>query len=177
MENDVSGGIMREDTEANRRKYPRYDIEMEVYFKVRYDISIRVEFHVIESRQEGNAVSKYFGLCNNVSVEGMLVVSKKHLAKDDLLILEVYDPIGKNPVKMEGQVRWSERCPGPSKEQDVFYTGVQVVTVNDRAVLDSIYFDRKHQVVWSAILESLFGNFDTLKNYPILRGADAGDQA
>ncbi|MCX5677695.1 MAG: PilZ domain-containing protein [Candidatus Omnitrophica bacterium] len=160
-----------ENIDINRRKYPRYDTEMEVYFKVRYDINIRVEFHVIESHHDSNVPSKYFGLCNNVSVEGLLVVSKKHLIRDDLLMLEVYDPIMKNPVKMEGQVRWSEKCPGPSKEYDMFYTGIQVVTVNDRTVIDSIYFDRRHQIVWSAILESLFGNFETLKKYPILRGA------
>lgn len=160
-----------EDTEFNnRRKYPRYDTEMEVYFKVRYDTNIRVEFHVIEGRQEGDVAPKYFGLCNNVSVEGMLVVSKKHLSKDDLLILEVYDPIIKNPVKMEGQVRWSEKCPGPSKEHEMFYTGIQVAAVNGKMVVDSIYFDRKHQIAWSIILESLFGNFETLKKYPTLRG-------
>ena len=166
-----------ENSDINRRKYPRYDTEMEVYFKVRYDINIRVEFHLIENRHDGSAALKYFGLCNNVSVEGLLVVSKKHLVKDDLLMLEIYDPIKKSPVKMEGQVRWSEKCPGPSREHDMFYTGIQVATVNDRAVMDSIYFDRKHQVVWSAILESLFGNFETLKKYPVLRGTNPENRA
>jgi len=160
-----------ENSDINRRKYPRYNTEMEVYFKVRYDINIRVEFRVIEGQHEGDIASKHFGLCNNVSVEGLLVVSKKHLAKDDLLMLEVYAPIMKSPVRMEGQVRWSEKCPGPIKEHDMFYTGIQVVMVNGKTVIDSIYFDRKHQVIWSVILESLFGNFDTLKKYPILRDA------
>jgi hypothetical protein len=168
----IYGGSLMDSIDINRRRYPRYDTEMEVYFKVRYDINIRVEFRVIESHCEGNVPPKYFGLCNNVSVEGLLVVSKKHLIRDDLLILEVYDPIKKNPVKMEGQVRWSEKCPGPSKEHDMFYTGIQVVMVDGSAVIDSIYFDRKHQVVWSVILESLFGSFDILKRYPILREAN-----
>ena len=65
-----------EDIDPNRRRYPRYDTEMEVYFKVRYDINIRVEFHVVGSYHEGNVAPKYFGLCNNVSVEGLLVVSE-----------------------------------------------------------------------------------------------------
>ncbi len=160
-----------QNSEINRRKYPRYDTEMEVYFKVRYDTNIRVEFHVIDGHNEGDVAPKYFGLCNNVSVEGMLIVSKKHLIRDDLLMLEVYDPIIKNPVRMEGQVRWSEKCPGPSEEHDMFYTGVQVAMVGGKPVGDTIYFDRKHQVAWSIILEALFGSFDVLKKYPVLRSA------
>jgi PilZ domain len=165
------GGIIMENIDANRRKYPRYDVEMEAYFKVRYDSNVRVEFQVVESCHEDSVTPKYFGLCNNVSAEGMLIVSKKHLTKDDLLMLEVYDPLIKNPVKMEGQVRWSEKCPGPSKEHDMFYSGLQLVIVNSRPVTDSIYFDRKHMAAWSATLESLFGTFEALKEYPTSRGA------
>lgn len=158
-----------ENIDINRRRYPRYSTEMDVYFKIRYDINIKVEFQVIESYHKGGISPKYFGLCNNVSVEGMLIVSKKHLVKNDILMLEVYDPIIKNPVKMEGQVCWSEKCPGPSKEHDMFYTGVKIIMVNGRTVIDSIYFDRKHQVVWSVTLESLFGTYETLKAYPASR--------
>ncbi|MFH1189343.1 MAG: PilZ domain-containing protein [Candidatus Omnitrophota bacterium] len=153
-----------DDMDTNRRKYPRYDTEMEVYFKVRYDTSIRIEFRVIENRKEGNADSKYFGLCNNVSAEGLLIVSKKSLAKDDILMLEVYDPIMKNPIKMEGQVRWSEKCPGSSREHDMAYAGVQIVSVNDKPVVDSLYFDKKYMVVWSAVLEAVFGTFAAIRN-------------
>ena len=163
------GGVDMEDRDLNRRKYPRYDTEMEVYFKVRYDTHIRIEFQVIESHHEGSIAPKYFGLCNNVSAEGLLIVSKKKLAKDDILMLEVYDPIIKNPIKMEGQVRWCEKCPGPSKEHDMVYTGVQITMVNGKPVVDSLYFDKKYMVVWSAVLESVFGTFAALKNNPKIK--------
>ncbi len=111
-----------ENIDINRRRYPRYSTDMDVYFKIRYDINIKVEFQVIESCQEGNISPKYFGLCTNVSVEGMLIVSKKHLVKNDILMLEVYDPVAKNPVKMEGQICWSKKCPGSNKEHDICFT-------------------------------------------------------
>ena len=149
--------------ESNRRRHPRYDTEMEVYFKLKYDTKIRVEFQVLQSRHEEGTAPKYFGLCNNVSAEGMLIVSKKELAKNDLLMLEVYKPASKNPIKMEGEVRWCERCPGASKEHDMFYAGVQIVSVNERPVADSVYFDKKYLVAWSAVLEELFGTFPALK--------------
>ncbi len=155
-----------EDMGTNRRRYPRYDTEMEVYFKVRYDTHVRVEFQVVESHHEGSIAPKYFGLCNNVSAEGMLIVSKKRLVKGDILMLEVYDPIIKNPIKMEGQVRWCEKCPGPSKEHDVAYTGIQIMSVNGKPVVDSLYFDKKHMVVWSAVLESIFDTFAAIKSNP-----------
>ena len=155
-----------EDMGLNRRRYPRYDTEMEVYFKVRYDTHIRVEFQVIESHHEGSVKPKYFGLCNNVSAEGLLIVSKKILTRDDILLLEVYDPIIKNPIKMEGQVRWCEKCPGSSKEHDLAYTGIQITMVNGKPVVDTLYFDQKYMVVWSGVLESIFGTFAAIKNKP-----------
>lgn len=147
----------------NRRRHPRYNTEMEVYFEVRYDIKIRVEFRVIDGLPEDKDTNKYFGLCNNVSAEGLLIVSKKQLTNGDLLMLEVYDPAAKDPINMEGEVRWCEKCPGPSKEHDMFYAGVQVVSVNGKSVADTVYFDKKYKVVWSAVLESIFGTCAAIK--------------
>jgi hypothetical protein len=121
---------------------------------------------VIEDHHEGSVAPKYFGLCNNVSAEGLLIVSKKKLAKDDILMLEVYDPVMKKPIKMEGQVKWCEGCPGVSREHDMAYAGIQIIVVNGNPVVDSLYFDKKYMVVWSAVLESVFGTFAAIKNNP-----------
>ena len=55
-----------------RRKYLRYDTEMKVYFRVKYDIETRVKFKVLK----GEPTHKYSGLCKNVSVEGLCFVSQ-----------------------------------------------------------------------------------------------------
>lgn len=148
---------------SNRRKYPRYNTELDVYFQVRYTVRLRVEFHILDGNREGDASTKYFGLCNNISAEGLLIVAKKQLLKDDILILEVYAPQSKNPIKMEGQVRWCAIAPGPNQEHDMFYIGVQIISVDGKSVNDSIFFDKKHLVAWSAVLESLLGDPSAIK--------------
>ena len=138
-----------------RRKYLRYGTEMKVYFRVKYDIETRVKFKVLQ----GESTHKYSGLCKNVSVEGLCFVSKKKLNVGDLLLLEVYEPIIKGPIVMEGQVRWSRRLPGEDGAEDVYHTGVKLALVNGKSVPDSIRLDSKYKVAWSIVLDSLFGNF------------------
>jgi hypothetical protein len=142
-----------------RRKYPRYDTELKVYFELKYDIETRVEFKVIASTHKENHFHKYSGLSKNVSVEGLCFVSKKKLEKGDVLIIDVYEPKVKGPIVMEGQVRWSKKAPDGAKEKDMFYTGIKLISVNGKLVSDSVYFDKKYNVVWSVVLDSLFGNF------------------
>lgn len=149
--------------DSDRRNYPRYDTEMGVYFKVKYDIKTRVKFQVVASHHEGNIVHKYLGLCRNVSVEGLCFDSKKKLEKGDILLLEVFEPIIKKAIKMEGQVRWSKKCFGKGKEEKMFRAGVQLTSVNGKSITDSIHFDKKYKVVWSVVLESLFGTFAAMK--------------
>ncbi|MCM8791249.1 MAG: PilZ domain-containing protein [Candidatus Omnitrophica bacterium] len=142
-----------------RRKYLRYDTDMKVYFQVKYDIKTRVEFIVLEEEWKSGTVHKYSGLCKNVNVEGMCFVSRKKLNKGDILLLDVYEPIVKGPVRMEGEVRWSKKISGKEGDRGLFRTGVRLISVNGKSVADSIYFDKKYKIVWSAVLESLFGNF------------------
>ena len=149
--------------DIERRKYPRYDTELKVYFQVKYDIKTRVEFEVVESIHPDDVAHKYSGLCNNVSAEGLCFASKKRLEKGDILLIEVYEPAVKNPVRMEGHVRWSERLPGDDEKEGVFHTGVQLISVGNKLVSDSVYFDKKYKVMWSAVLESLFGTFAAIK--------------
>jgi len=149
--------------DIDRRRYPRYDTEMGVYFKVKYDIKTRVKFQVMASRHEDNIPHKYFGLCRNVSVEGLCFDSNKKLDKGDILMLEVFEPSVKNPIEMEGEVRWSKKCSGEVNGEKKFRTGVHLISVNDKLIADSIYFDKKYKVAWSAVLDSLFGTFAAMK--------------
>ena len=139
----------------DRRKYLRYDTELKVYFRVKYDLKTRVKFRVMKSEHAELAGHKYSGLCRNVSVEGLCFSSKKKLEKGDILLIDVYEPIVKTPVTMEAEVRWSRRVPGGDGG---YRTGVRLVSVNGASVADSINFDRKYKVMWSRVLEALFGN-------------------
>lgn len=150
-------------SDIERRKYSRYDTELKVYFQVKYDIKTRVEFEVVESTHKDDVAHKYSGLCKNVSVEGLCFVSKKKLEKGDILMIEVFEPAVKNPVRMEGQVRWSERLPGEDEKEGVFHSGIQLISVGGKPVSDSIYFDKKYKIMWSAVLDSLFGTFAAMK--------------
>lgn len=142
-----------------RRKYSRYNTELEVYFRVKYDITTKVKFRILKNSREGRVTHKYSGLCKNVSAQGLEFVSGKKLRKGDILLLDVYEPVVKHPVKMEGKVCWSRRLPAKTKEKYIFYTGVILLSVMGKPVADSIHFDKEYNVMWSAALESLFGSF------------------
>jgi len=142
-----------------RRKYPRYDTEVKIYFHVTYDIKTKVKFKVLVGHHKGLSAHKYSGLSKNVSAEGLGFVSRKKLEKGDLLFIEVYEPKIKGPIKMEGQVRWCRKLADKDRGRDLFHTGVRVILVNDKLVADTIYFDKKCNLMWSAVLQSLFGSF------------------
>lgn len=146
---------MAEHVKSERRRHPRYDAEMKVYFHVKYDIKTRVRFKVLK----GDAEHKYSGLCKNVSAEGLCFVARKRLTPGDLLLIEVYEPMLKTPAIMEAEVRWCRPSSGSKRKGGTFQTGVRVVMVNGRFVRDTIYMDKEYKVVWSDVLDSLFGDF------------------
>ncbi len=141
-------------TGKDKRKYPRYETEVKIYFYLSYDIRTKVEFRVLN-----NGVSKkYKAHSRNISAEGLCFRSEKKLTKGDILCLEVYLPKQKNPIAMEGVVRWSDPIPSKSKRK-IFETGIRLTVVNGEDVVKSIYHDTDNKVVWSIVLESVLGNF------------------
>ena len=81
----------------------------------------------------------------------------------DRLALEVYVPSAEKPVHMEGEVRWCQEVPDQkSGGGPVFETGVKVFIVENTFVEKSIFIDQIHNVMWSVVLESIFGNFKHL---------------
>lgn len=140
---------------SERRKHARYDTEMKLYFRVKYDIKTRVKFALIKD----DVVHKYSGLCKNVSAEGLCFASKKKLNKGDLLQVEVYEPMIKGPVIMKARVQWCRQLPDDKKKKHTFHAGVRIIAVNDIPVHNTIHMDKEYGVAWSAVLDSLFGNF------------------
>lgn len=144
-----------------RRKYFRYNTKVEICFRVNYDLKTKVKFQVIK-QDKGCLSKKHLALSKNVSVEGMCFSSNLKLKKGDNLYLEVYLPKQKNPVCMTAQVRWSKALLLKSEEKHKFDTGVRLMTVSGKPVSPSIRFDKKQQVVWSDVLDSIFGSFRKL---------------
>ena len=138
-----------------KRQYQRYDTEIKVYFRVSFDIETIVKFMVIGKGKKKTRPKKYSALSKNVSVNGLCFNSDKKLNKGDILFLEVFLPKQKNPISMEGEVRWSQ----PSGKKGRFDTGLRIATVDGKTVSDTIYTDETYHITWSAILESVFGNF------------------
>ena len=140
-----------------RRKYERFDTEVKIYFHVDYDIETTVKFQVVDKKKAKASSPKYSALSKNVSAEGLCFTSEKELREYDILLLEVYLPDEKNPILMEGEVRWSQ--PISSNETNKFNAGVKLITVNGRSVAESIYYDKANHVIWSIVLESILGSF------------------
>ena len=149
--------LMNKNTE--RRKYERFDTEIKIYFRVTYDIQTVVKFQVIDKHKDQVSSRKYSALSKNVSVEGLAFVASKELQRGERLHLEVYLPGQKDPVEMNGEVRWSKVLPPGVKDRKKFETGVRLITVDGKSVAETIHYDEAYKIVWSAALESILGNF------------------
>lgn len=147
-----------------RRMYPRYDTDVEIYFRLKYRIKTKVKFKILSSGNKAALERKYSGVSRNVSVEGLCFESRKKLEKGDLLFIEIFEPRVKKPVKLEGEVRWCRKVSIPRNRPAIFDTGVKLFLVNEKSVADSIYFDKKYRIIWSAVLDAVFGSFAATKN-------------
>jgi Tfp pilus assembly protein PilZ len=145
-----------------RRKYERYATETKVYFRVVYEIKTKVEFQIVYEGKGNGLSQKYSAISKNVSVEGLCFASNKQLQKGDALYLEVYLPQRKQPIRMQGQVRWSQPISPEEKQIHLFDTGVKLTNVEGKSVMASIYYDEANHIVWSVVLDSIFGNFRKL---------------
>jgi hypothetical protein len=141
-----------------RRKFERYDTEVKIYFQVKYSLKTLVQFRILDRLHRQVSPQKYSALSKNISAEGLCFTSPKVLTKDDILILEVYLPEQSQPILMEGEVRWSKKAESDPEDKKMD-SGIRIISVNGQPVDKSIYFDPANKIVWSAVLESIFGNF------------------
>ena len=148
-----------------RRKHKRYNTAGKVSFNVIFDFVTKINYQIIDLGQEKLLSQKYAGLSKDISAEGLCFISPQKLEKGDILRLEVYVPEQSKPVTMDGEVRWSGKISsrglgflkGREKGRGAYATGVKLLTIEKKPVSDSIYFDEKKQVAWSAVLESIMG--------------------
>ena len=142
-----------------KRKYERYDTEIKLYFDLAFDVETKVKYQLLDKDHKKVLSRKYPALSKNVSAEGICFYSQHKLNKNDQLFLEVYIPKKEKPIPMIGEVRWSQPFSKEDKEEHRFYTGIKLLKVYDKIVAPTIYFDQTYQVIWSVVLESIFGTF------------------
>jgi len=147
-----------------RRKFERFETDVKVQFFVSFDIKTKVEFRIADKEGQQVSSQKYSAVSRNVSAEGLAFQSEKVLNPGDRLVLDVYVPASKEPIPMEGEVRWCQMNPSSlgGKKAEVYETGVKILKVENTDVTSSIVIDKAHNVVWSIVLESVFGNFKNL---------------
>ena len=154
---------------AERRKYDRYETEIKIQFYVSFDMETRIDFRVKDKSTENYSRQKYSAISRNISAEGVCFSSEKKLAEGDILALEVYIPAASDPITMGGEVKWSRRSNQKVKgEGELYDTGALLITVNGEPVEKSIVVDNIHNVVWSSVLESIFGNFVLERGFIVL---------
>lgn len=150
---------MQEHT-PERRKYKRYPTDAKVYFSVSYSLDVPMKFQVLD-KDTHTLVShdKHLAFGRDISLEGFSFTSDLQLQKGDRISLELYVPERKEPIHMEGEVRWSQRVYSEHKYENKFSTGLRLLTVEGKSVLESIHYDGANRVMWSAVLDYAFGSY------------------
>lgn len=143
---------------SEQRKFERYTTEVEVLFQAAYPLKTKMNFQIIDQESGELHTSKYSAIGKNVGVEGLCLTTSFRLNQGEHVYLEVFVEGKKEPVPMEGQVRWSRQCLlTPSKERK-FDTGVKIISIKGQPVSETFEKDDAGQVVWSGVLQMIFGD-------------------
>lgn len=141
----------------DRRKYERYETELDITFHVKYHFQTKVSFRLIKPKVSSQ--DSYEGITRNISVEGLRFFSSRKLNVGDLLYLELFLPKQKKPICMTGKVRWSRKLFKVISRCPAYDTGVKLTTIGSKKVSPTIHLEKKYGVYWSAVLESILGSF------------------
>ena len=146
---------------ADKRQAPRYDKNLQVNFDFPYgfpyDAATKLKYEVAE---EGQHVTKHTGVSKNICATGLCLTSQHALIKGQHLHLEVYLPQSPEPIHMDGEVCWCDRSSLSDAQQVLFDAGIKLVTVEGQNV--DVHLDEAHHVLWSNVLEAVFGTFRKL---------------
>ena len=141
---------------SDRRQHTRYDTEIEIKFHVNFDLETKINFKLKKGAGGGHSSETYTAVGRNINVEGLCFCSSRKLKKGDQLIMDVFVPSAQQPIRMEGRARW---CAPSKKKKGQYETGVKILKVQGEDVEKSISVDPAHNILWSIVLESVFGAF------------------
>jgi len=151
-------------TEQIQRKFPRFETDVKVSFKVAYDFRTEVDFKVQGERPQEQT---YLGFSRNISVSGLCFESPKELKTGDYLWLELHLPKNGDVIYMEGEVRWSNLLEVSPSSPRQYLSGIFVKKVDGVEVSDTVYFDEEYRVSWSELLERVLGGFARQNRRPV----------
>jgi len=146
-----------------KRRHERYSTSETVSFKIVFDFKTKVSYRVADRGQEKILSKKYSGVSKDISAEGLCFVSSQELQKGDFLYIEIFVPGKKSPVLLDGEVRWSRPIVLKGEDNKTFSTGVKLLTINNKSVEKSVYFNATKQLAWSDVLDSIIGDMLELK--------------
>ncbi len=141
---------------VERRKHQRYETDLQIDFSVSFDLETKIKFQVKDQKRGAPAPKIYNAVGQNINAEGLGFSSSVKLEKGEHLVLDVFLPSVKEPIPMEGRVRWCSQVEGAPLE---YRTGVKLIKVRDEDVEKSIFYDQTNKIQWSIVLESVFGGF------------------
>jgi Tfp pilus assembly protein PilZ len=147
-----------EQSVENKRKYPRYETDAKIEFRVPYDFAAEVDFKITEEMIEGRDRT-YIGFSKNISVHGLSFESPKRLEMGDLLWMDLHLPKSDQVVFMQGEVCWCRAIESSMEDKPKFQAGIQIAKVDGLDVEQTVYFDKTYGVVWSELLERVLGGF------------------
>ena len=144
---------------SEQRKFHRYSAEVEVLFQVAYPLKTQMNFQIIDQESGELYTSKYPAFSKNVGIEGFCFTTSLRLEQGEHIYLEVFLDGKKDPIAMEGQVRWSRQSLPLSGKERKFETGVKIISVKGQPILETFQYDSAKQLVWSGVLQTIFGDF------------------
>ncbi len=139
-----------------QRKTGRYHTTRDVDFS--YDFDASLEAHPVDRQHHVDQEHSYKGRIKNISLEGLCFDCQEELHQGDLIALDVYVPGAKQPVHLQGEVRWIKPTDN-APQHSHFDTGVKLTTIEGKNVHQTVRFDQEHGIYWSEVLESILGAY------------------
>lgn len=139
------------------RKFKRYTTEVEGLFLASYPLVTNIKFQIIDQESGEFHTNKYTAVSKNVGVEGLCFTTSFRLNQGEHIYLEVFVKGKKDPVPMEGQVRWSRQCLSTSGKDRQFDTGIKIISVKGQPISETFEKNKTDQIVWSGVLRMVFG--------------------
>jgi hypothetical protein len=142
----------------DQRTHHRHPLKDKAIVDFIYDFHAQVDIR--SARTQGKPETlKCHGVCKNISAEGLCFVSEKKLKRGERLDLEFYVSDRNPPIRMQGNVQWSKKASGSRPARFRFDTGLRLITIEGKAVRDSIHFDETYELYWSDVLELISGRW------------------
>ena len=114
---------MDNNSSIERRKYARLDIRS------------KVNFSIIDMPEGERPVDRFHAIGKNIGVEGILLTSSEQLETGMILDLEVFMPDTREPVYLEGEVRWCSPAGKDDSGEEKYDIGVKFLDVDKKHVL------------------------------------------